>query len=74
MIFGAIIGSLISGFTANRVGRKPCLLLTSSFNILGYDIMANAVNVSTMSAGRFVAGVAAGSIAVLNVVYLGEIA
>ncbi|XP_063541819.1 facilitated trehalose transporter Tret1-like [Cydia strobilella] len=59
---------------ANRVGRKPCLLYTSSFNILGYAIMANAVNVSTMRVGRFVAGMAAGSIAVINVVYLGEIA
>ncbi|XP_048001422.1 solute carrier family 2, facilitated glucose transporter member 6-like [Leguminivora glycinivorella] len=74
MVFGAVLGSLISGFTANRVGRKPCLIFTSSLNILGYSIMANAVDVTTMSVGRFIAGMAAGSIAVVNVVYLGEIA
>ncbi|XP_063389639.1 facilitated trehalose transporter Tret1-like [Cydia fagiglandana] len=66
--------SLLSGYAANRVGRKPILLLTSSFNILGYAIMANAVNVSTMKVGRFTAGIAAGSIHVINVVYLGEMA
>ncbi|XP_063369373.1 facilitated trehalose transporter Tret1-like [Cydia amplana] len=74
MIIGAVVGCFISGFMANMVGRKPCLLLTPSFNILGYAFMANALNVSTLRVGRFVAGMAAGSIHLINVVYLGEIA
>ncbi|XP_072934062.1 uncharacterized protein [Epargyreus clarus] len=74
LYIGTIIGPYISGTLSNLIGRKPCLLLGGSLNILAFVILTMARNLAMIFAGRILTGLGAGVIFITNLVYIGEIA
>lgn len=58
----------------NRIGRKPAIVVTALFFLLGSLLMTFAVSYATMLLGRFLAGLAVGASGPCVSVYLSEIA
>ncbi|XP_047539908.1 sugar transporter ERD6-like 4 [Vanessa atalanta] len=74
MYIGAVPGPYMIGWLSNIKGRKPCLILGGVVSILAYTLLATANNLAMLYSGRIFAGFGIGIIALVNVVYIGEIA
>lgn len=59
---------------ALRIGRKPAIIVTAVFFLLGSLFMTFAGSYAAMLMGRFLAGIAVGSSGPCVSVYLSEIA
>ncbi|KAG8036519.1 hypothetical protein G9C98_003841 [Cotesia typhae] len=71
---GAIIGSLISPVSIDRIGRKYSLLLLAFPQLVGWCLIIFASNVKMLYAARLIAGIGHGGIYNVTVIYLAEIA
>lgn len=56
-IMGAAIGSAFSGTMADRVGRRPIIIMSDIIMIVGSILMASSGSIATLLIGRFVIGV-----------------
>ncbi|KXT13446.1 hypothetical protein AC579_4248 [Pseudocercospora musae] len=70
---GAILGCLVSAWTADQYSRKRTIQLGSVVLIVGGALCAGSVSIGMFYAGRIVAGVGAGILAVVVPMYQGEI-
>lgn len=60
--------------TPNSIGRKPAIVVTAAFFLLGSLFMTFAGSLASMLVGRFLAGLAVGASGPCVSVYLSEIA
>ncbi|KAI8634235.1 putative MFS myo-inositol transporter [Xylariaceae sp. FL1651] len=70
----ALIASPLSSILADRVGRKPVILLADVLFVFGALIQALSVAVSHMVLGRSIVGLAVGAASFVTPLYLAELA
>lgn len=71
---GALVGALVAGVTADRIGRRPTVLLAGVLFILGAIIEAAAPGSAVLVVGRLVVGFAVGIASVAAPLYAAEMA
>ncbi|KAH6706559.1 general substrate transporter [Leptodontidium sp. 2 PMI_412] len=71
---GAILGTIINFFVADKLGRKKSIALGAFIAAFGCALQAGAVNMVMLIIGRFIAGVAVGILSSTVPMYAGEIA
>jgi MFS family permease len=71
---GAILGTMITFVTADRLGRKRTIALGGLLSTIGCALQAGAANLAMLIVGRFIAGVAIGILTSTIPMYAGEIA
>ncbi|KAH7382047.1 general substrate transporter [Cadophora sp. MPI-SDFR-AT-0126] len=71
---GAILGTIINFFVADKLGRKKSIALGSLIAAFGCALQAGAVSMVMLIIGRFIAGVAVGILSSTVPMYAGEIA
>lgn len=74
ILLGALVGALMGGYLADRLGRKWTIMLTAVLFILGSWITAESHSYFILLFGRVVSGIAVGIISVTAPLYLAEIA
>jgi MFS transporter, SP family, arabinose:H+ symporter len=74
VIIGCIIGTLISGITADKLGRKKSLILTSVLFIITSLGTALATSFNAFILYRITGGIAIGAASALSPIYIAEIA
>lgn len=74
MLIGALIGALMAGYLADRVGRRKTLLILAFLFIAGALLIAFSKVYVQLLAGRIVSGIAVGIVSVVTPLYLAEIA
>lgn len=74
ILFGALVGSSLSGFLADRCGRRFSLRLAALLFFLSSAAIFFVTSLSSLLALRFIAGLAAGITSILVPLYLAEIA
>ena len=70
---GALIGSIISGLIAKKIGRKKSIILTSILFFLGTIITVLAFSIKIVVLGRLIIGFAIGISSMVVPMYLSEI-
>lgn len=70
----AIIGAAAAGITSDWIGRRYTIVLCAALFFVGAILMGFAPNYAFLMSGRFVAGVAVGSAALIASVYTAEVA
>jgi MFS transporter, SP family, galactose:H+ symporter len=73
-LIGAVIGAGISGFLADKYGRKIMIILASIIFGLGAILSALSPNVYTLITSRIVVGVAIGMASFIVPLYIAEVA
>jgi MFS family permease len=71
---GAVCSGLFGMQYVERLGRKPCLLITGALYAGGFGAIATCVSLPALLAGRFMTGLAAGLATVVTPCYIAEIA
>ncbi|KPM35791.1 hypothetical protein AK830_g10780 [Neonectria ditissima] len=71
---GQACGGLTSGFVADKYSRKYAMSFMAFLTIVGAVLQTAAVHVAMMILGRFIAGLACGSLLSLVPIYLAETA
>ncbi len=71
---GAILGTIITFFVADRLGRKKSIALGALIAAFGCALQAGAINMAMLIIGRFIAGIAVGILSSTVPMYAGEIA
>ncbi|KFY18464.1 hypothetical protein V493_08590 [Pseudogymnoascus sp. VKM F-4281 (FW-2241)] len=71
---GGAIGSLISGFFLEKLGRRKTLWISTFFTIVGATLQTAANGVALVIVGRTIAGIALGMLRPTIPVYISEIA
>ena len=74
LLLGAIGGALIAGRLADRIGRKPTILITATVFVLGVLLAAFTPSYAVLLIARLVIGLAVGSSSMVVPLYIGEIA
>jgi len=74
IIWGAILGNLIAGPLSDRIGRKPCLLISALLFTATGLFCALANNIGVFIVGRMIGGVGVGIAILVAPVYIAEIA
>lgn len=74
LLLGALIGSVVAGFVADKIGRKKSLLITMALYFAGALVLVLANNYYVFSFGRFITGLGVGAGAFIIPLYLSEIA
>ena len=70
---GALIASPVAGLLADRIGRKPIILIADVLFITGALCQAGAASVSAMVAGRSIVGFAVGGASLVVPLYISEL-
>lgn len=70
---GALIGSLTTGWIADRVGRRKAIIYTNLPYILGLSTIVFAQNLTMLLIGRILVGLGVGSACIAVPLYLTEI-
>lgn len=73
LALGCIVGTLIAGNIADRLGRKPGLIFAAIIFALSSLGMAFADNLTVFVAFRFMAGIGVGMASMLSPLYIAEI-
>lgn len=71
---GALVGALVAGVTADRIGRRSALLLAGGLFVVGAVIEAVAPGAAVLVVGRLVVGFAVGIASVAAPLYAAEMA
>jgi SP family galactose:H+ symporter-like MFS transporter len=74
LLWGAVFGTLISGFLSNKFGRRKTLLIASLIFIVGSVLCAISTSENLLIAARFILGTAVGVASFTAPLYLSEIA
>jgi sugar porter (SP) family MFS transporter len=70
----AIVGALVSGWSADKFGRKPTLFVSSLMFTAGSFLMATANSYQGLVLGRYVQGFGVGSGLLISPMFISEIA
>ena len=73
-LVGYVIGSVVIGAVADRVGRYRTLIFTLTITAIGSFLDATATGIVTLSIWRFVTGIGVGADLNLVSTYIGELA
>lgn len=71
---GALVGALVAGVTADRLGRRPAVLLAGVLFIVGAIVEAVAPGSAVLVVGRLIVGFAVGIASVAAPLYAAEMA
>ncbi|PTB39090.1 hypothetical protein M441DRAFT_70244 [Trichoderma asperellum CBS 433.97] len=74
MSAGSFVGSLLSGWLADRLGRRLAIQIASVDWIIGAVLQCSSQNVAHLVVGRIVSGLAIGVTSSQCIVYLSELA
>src|SRR5262249_50233533 len=74
LLVGAMAGALIAGRLADRIGRKPTIMITAVVFVLGVLLAAFTPTYPVLLIARVVIGLAVGSSSMVVPLYIGEIA
>ncbi|CAK1540975.1 unnamed protein product [Leptosia nina] len=67
-------GLFFASWLSNTKGRKPTLILGSTIVLISFLVLAYSTNFASLLVGRLICGLGVGQIAVINMIYIGEIA
>jgi sugar porter (SP) family MFS transporter len=70
---GGCMSSAVAGIMADKFGRRRTAFASALAFIIGSYVSASAFTVTSLSVGRFISGLAAGSALVVTPIYLSEI-
>lgn len=73
LLWGAVLGALISNFFSKRYGRRRAILASAVLFVIGALLCAAAPNPSFLIAARFLLGIAVGFASFTAPLYLAEI-
>ncbi len=73
LLLGALLGAMLAGQTASRLGRKNSMLLAAGLFLVSALLTALSTTLNIASLGRFLQGAAIGLISVVSPMYLAEI-
>jgi MFS family permease len=71
---GTFCGSLLSGWLADRIGRRISIIGACVVFMVGVAIQLCATNIAALCTGRFVSGLGVGCVSAINILYMSEIA
>lgn len=74
---GCFVACFITGWAADKYGRRPCLIVAGVFTVVGVVFQAASAAKGTLAVmyiGRFVAGLACGAASTLTPLYVSECA
>jgi MFS transporter, SP family, galactose:H+ symporter len=74
VLVGCMLGSVVAGGIADRIGRRLTLLLAGLIFLVGALVSALTPNESMLLAGRFVVGLGIGFSSVVAPLYISEVA
>src|SRR4051794_7614741 len=74
LLVGAMFGALGAGRVADRIGRRPAILITAVVFVVGVLLAAFAPTFWSLVVARFVIGLAVGSASMTVPLYIGEVA
>jgi sugar porter (SP) family MFS transporter len=74
LLIGAMIGALGAGRVADRIGRRPTILITALVFVVGVLLAAFAPTYWTLLIARIVIGLAVGAASMTVPLYIGEVA
>ena len=74
LALGAMAGCILAGYVAERLGRKPALLMAAFIFTISSLAMAFSPTRNFFIASRFVAGVGVGMASMLSPMYIAELA
>jgi sugar porter (SP) family MFS transporter len=74
LLVGAAIGAIGAGRVADRIGRKPTVLITAAIFVAGVLLAATAPAFWLLLAARVIIGLAVGSASMVVPMYIGEAA
>lgn len=74
LLLGGLLGSLLAGPLADRLGRKKSLLLMAFLSLLGSWWLTTATDYTSFLWGRVICGIAAGIVCVATPMSLAEMA
>lgn len=72
IFIGGILGPMVAGVIADRLGRRPAMLWSSFIAIVGVIIQTSAQNIATFVVGRIIIGFGAAASGIAGGVYLSE--
>ena len=70
--FGGLVGCLIAGKLADRIGRKKALSVSFSFTTIGWLFVTLSVITAMIFSGRIIHGIGEGMVTVVTIVYVSE--
>lgn len=73
MSAGSFIGAIISGYLADKLGRRGSLKIASVIWIIGAVLQCSAQNIGHLIVGRIVSGLSIGITSSQVLVYLAEL-
>ena len=71
-ILGGGVGVLFSGMVADKIGRKPVLMIADVLLIVGPGMQWAFMDITILIAGRLVVGVGMGTVMAMGPLYLSE--
>ncbi|HEY0447835.1 sugar porter family MFS transporter [Actinophytocola sp.] len=74
LLIGAMIGAFGAGRVADRIGRRPTILITAVIFVVGVLLAALSPSFWTLIVARVVIGLAVGSASMTVPLYIGELA
>lgn len=70
---GCFVGALAAGYVADKLGRKPALLIAATLAIIGTIMQAASLgHLPVMYVGRFIAGLGVGAASMVTPLYISE--
>jgi sugar porter (SP) family MFS transporter len=72
LLLGAMVGALISGYLADRIGRKPTKVISGAVYALGAIGCALSVSAPMLIGFRFLLGVSVGTASFVSPLYISE--
>jgi len=73
LLVGAVLGALVAGRVADRIGRKPAVLITAVVFVVGVLLAAFTPTYPMLLVARIIIGLAVGSASMIVPLYIGEI-
>jgi len=74
LLVGAVIGAILSGFSADALSRRRTKIISGSVYVVGALGSAAAQNPEQLIAARFVLGIAVGTASFVSPLYISELA
>ena len=70
--FGGLLGCIIAGKLADKIGRKRGLTVAFTFTTFGWLVVTFSMNTAMIFSGRIIHGIGEGMIQVITIIYLSE--